>query len=144
MRSLPRILAAAACGGLEPPPARRLRGAIPHLRLSGALGYCDSPTPFRGTHKRIDLPLALDVPNPFCRVSEPFWGEHLAQCLFNQLRIEVTRQWRQFESPSQECLWRRIPHMEGYVLLVKEHFRHFCRITRVNVLFLGTFGIIRA
>jgi hypothetical protein len=49
MRSLPRILAAAACGGLESLPAQRLRGAFPHLRLSGALGYCYNPMPFRGT-----------------------------------------------------------------------------------------------
>ncbi len=35
-RSLPRLLNAAAVGGLEPPSERRLRGVYPHLRHSTA------------------------------------------------------------------------------------------------------------
>src|SRR5215216_5169394 len=35
-RSPPRLLTGAACGGLQPPPAGRLRGAHPHLLCSTA------------------------------------------------------------------------------------------------------------
>src|SRR5215216_6608490 len=35
-RSPPRLLTGAACGGLQPPPAGRLRGAHPHLSCSTA------------------------------------------------------------------------------------------------------------
>ena len=37
-RSPPRLLSAAAVGGLKPPPARRLRGTFPHLLRSMAAG----------------------------------------------------------------------------------------------------------
>jgi hypothetical protein len=33
--------------------------------------------------------------------------------------------------------------MEAIILLIKDHFRHFCRFTRVNVLFLGYIGAIK-
>gem|GEM_PF-6931704 len=36
-RSPPRLLTGAACGGLEPPPEERLRGAFPHLLDSSAV-----------------------------------------------------------------------------------------------------------
>src|SRR5712691_2939180 len=44
--------AGAACGSLEPPPARRFRGAYPHHQrsiASGRLIYIGLPSTFRGT-----------------------------------------------------------------------------------------------
>src|SRR5215471_15086538 len=39
-RSPPGLLTRAAGGGLQPPPARRLRGAVPHLVCSKAASEC--------------------------------------------------------------------------------------------------------
>ena len=54
-RSPPRLLTDAACGGLRPPPARRSRGALPHLWHSTDQKV-RSPTsspPFRSWHTQI-------------------------------------------------------------------------------------------
>src|SRR6266545_6272444 len=55
-RSPPRLLTDAACGGLEPPPARRLRRARLHLwhdRLPlGSTFYINPPSAFVAHHRR--------------------------------------------------------------------------------------------